>query len=130
MPLLSQQHYQRKKPEASVKKEISAKKSLATSAMAWIGGSYEKSKPIIESKFTGDRKNNWSEILQFFYHIRNGCFHDNKFNILPNAISTNIPTRWRGQEIDYTDNGKMVAMEYLLIADIVQLLYDVQQELK
>jgi hypothetical protein len=94
-----------------------------------FGHSYEIALPSIESKF-GDkskRKLQWPATLQFAYHLRNGCFHGNTFDILNNAISTQIPTEWRGQKINYSDNGKQVIGTFIGSGDMLVLLYDIQK---
>jgi hypothetical protein len=93
-----------------------------------FGHSYESALPHIESKF-GDkdkRKLQWPSTMQFAYHIRNGCFHGNTFDIRSNSISTTIPTVWRGQQVTYTDNGKQVIGEFMGTGDVLTLLYDMQ----
>ena len=90
------------------------------------GHSYELACPKIMQKFTDDRKNNWPSELQFFYHIRNGCFHKNKFNIKKNSMST-ISAKWEGREIIYADNGKQVAGKFMWPADFICLLWDIQK---
>ena len=50
-------------------------------AQQMFGYAFEIANPLIKQKFGKDRKNNWSESIQFAYHIRNGCYHGNKFNI-------------------------------------------------
>ena len=92
-----------------------------------LGHSFEMAKSAIETKYGTDRKNNWPSELQFFYHIRNGCFHGNRFNIQNNSISSVIPTIWRGKNIDYSDNNRKVVGVFLFPGDIVHLLYDIQQ---
>ena len=93
-----------------------------------FGHSYESALPQIESKF-GDkskRKLQWHSTMQFAYHIRNGCFHGNTFDIQTNSISTTMPTIWRGQNITYTDNGIQVIGDFMGSGDILTLLYDMQ----
>jgi len=94
-----------------------------------IGHSYEIAMPHIMKKFTDDRKNNWPSELQFFYHIRNGCFHGNKFNIRKKSMSS-IPAKWEGREITHGDNGKQVAGKFMWPADFICLLCDIQNLLK
>lgn len=106
----------------------------ASQMESWLkqmfGDSYERARPIIESKFGKDRKSTWPSIMQFAYHIRNGCFHGNRFNLQPNSISIDIPTMWRDCQIDYSANGKTVAIGFFLPADFITLLYDMQGSLK
>ena len=91
-----------------------------------FGHAYETAASVIEARFGSDRKKNWPPTLQFAYHIRNGCFHGNKFNILQNSMSSTISTEWRGRAIDYSDNGSRVAGQFLGPADFITLLYDMQ----
>lgn len=93
-----------------------------------IGHSYEISEDLMQQKF-GNRMNRPSD-LQFFRHIRNGCFHKNKFKIEPGSISTHTPTTWRNVSIDYLLNGTQVIGGLIGGADPIVLLYDVQKLLE
>jgi len=94
-----------------------------------IGHSYELALSQIKQKFTDDRKNTWPSKLQFFYHIRNGCFHKNKFNIIRNSMAA-IPAKWEGREITYENNGEQVAGKFMWPADFICFLWDIQKLLK
>ena len=78
-----------------------------------------------------DRKTwgRWPGIFEFFYHLRNGCFHGNKFNIRLGNISFVNQPRWRSKEISMDSNGKNVIGDFLGRADCIHYLYDVEQEL-
>jgi hypothetical protein len=91
-----------------------------------LGHSYELAHPLMEKKFGKDRKNQWPSELQFAYHIRNGCFHGNTFDIQNNVISTTIPAIWRGKEIKYSDNGKSVIGDFIWSGDALVILHDLQ----
>lgn|GEM_PF-6934347 len=94
-----------------------------------LGHSYEISKPNMEQKFGSDVMK-WPPELQFFRHIRNGCFHKNIFNIKKKSISTQVMTEWRGKKIMYNDNKKQVLLTFIGIGDAIVLLYDIQELLK
>ena len=96
-------------------------------AQQMFGHAYELAQQKIQVKYGTERKNNWPSELQFAYHVRNGCFHGNKFDIRPNSISKKIPTIWMGKEIKYSDNGKKVSQGFMWPADFIHLLYDIQK---
>lgn len=58
------------------------------------GHAYETLLPVVEMKYglKHERKEKWPPTFQFFYHVRNGCFHGNRFDIWPGKISTSIQT--------------------------------------
>lgn len=91
-----------------------------------FGHGFETARSHIEAKFGSDRKTTWPPELQVAYHIRNGCFHGNTFDIRPNAISTVVPTVWRSRPITYADNGTTLAGGFFGPADFITLLADVQ----
>ena len=45
-----------------------------------VGGAFERNK-VLFAKNYGPNRQNWDPALQFFRHLRNGCFHSNEFNI-------------------------------------------------
>jgi hypothetical protein len=45
-----------------------------------IGGAFEKEKEYLKLKY--GNVNQWPPELQFFRHLRNGCFHNNTFNFI------------------------------------------------
>lgn len=94
-----------------------------------VGHSYETSLSIIERKYSNkvERKNKWPSELQFFYHLRNGCYHGNNFDIRNDNISTVFPPIWRGKEIKYTDNNQKVLFSFVGQADCITLLHDIQK---
>lgn len=91
-----------------------------------FGHAYEIGYQHVKDLFGSNRKTAWPSTLQFSFHVRNGCFHGNRFNIRKNSISEVVPTEWRGSTIDYSNNGAKVAVEFLGPADFITLLYDVQ----
>jgi hypothetical protein len=63
-----------------------------------IGGAFERSIDQFEKNYGTDRKK-WPPELQFFRHLRNGCFHGNRFNITPTKsgqtqIDASRPPHW------------------------------------
>lgn len=89
-----------------------------------VGHAYEIAESTMENKF-GSPMDRPKE-LQFFRHIRNGCFHKNQFNIRPGSISTSIATEWRGKSITDQENGQQVIMGFLGMGDPIVLLHDIQ----
>jgi len=72
--------------------------SLKFVTASLLGGAFERKKSVIETKF-GSNTGHWPPELQFFYHIRNGCFHGNTFNIPPKRkgsprIDPTNPPKW------------------------------------
>ena len=69
-------------------------------------------------------------VLEFFRHIRNGCFHGNSFHFTGNEPRN--PAQWRGLEITKASQGKRIFRtdlsenEYFLNwGDSLLLLHDV-----
>ena len=113
-------------PPAASGKSVDTVRLTTYWCQQMVGHSYELAYPIIEKQFGNDRKIQWPSELQFIYHIRNGCYHGNTFNIQNNAISTNQKTIWRGADIKYIHNGKLVVGDFVLPADLLVLLHDLQ----
>lgn len=103
-----------------------------------VGGAYERHKSTFASRDGGYR--NWDTRLQFFRHMRNGCFHSNSFNILPerrknqpprDQIDPSAPPEWQGFTMpsDAAMNGKKVLGEngFLSALHILPLLHDIGQ---
>jgi len=99
-------------------------------AQQMFGHAFEIATPQIKQKFGNNRKKEWPATIQFAYHIRNGCYHGNKFNILKNSLSESISTEWENKSIQYSDNGKKVSQGFMWPADFICLLYDLQNILK
>jgi hypothetical protein len=115
-------------PNMGTGKEVEIRKFENYWSQIMFGHSYESALPAIEGKFgTKDRRKlQWPSTLQFAYHIRNGCFHGNTFDIQNNTMSKKIPTSWRGQNITYADSGKQVLGKFMSSGDVLILLYDMQ----
>ena len=47
-----------------------------------VGGAFERNKALFVKNY-GRNPKNWDPTLQFFRHLRNGCFHSNEFKITP-----------------------------------------------
>jgi hypothetical protein len=95
-----------------------------------LGGSYEKCKSRIEQKFTTN-VSSWPQELQFFRHLRNGCFHGNHFNITKrrgrNAIDKNAPPKWHLYTMsdDTTMNGQQAVGGFFPHNQLVPFLYQI-----
>lgn len=74
-----------------------------------VGGSFERYKSHFETKHGRD-PSKWHPELQFFRHLRNGCFHSNNFNITYPHIDPANPPVWRNYVMtsDGDMNGKKV----------------------
>lgn len=94
-----------------------------------FGHAFERIRSDIEATF-GKTRNSWPRTLDFAYHIRNGCFHGNAFNI---TVTVYADTKWRGAEITTAMNGDQVMGKtsgLLGLADVIALMYDIQNEMK
>lgn len=72
--------------------------------------------------------------VEYLRHIRNASSHGNRFNLTANEPAR--PAVWRGHVIDHSLKGdanplqgKQCFGEYFWIADILQLLWDVEQQI-
>jgi hypothetical protein len=92
-----------------------------------IGGSFERYKSHFNSKY-GNDPSLWHPELQFFRHLRNGCFHSNEFNITPYKGSPQIdpssPPVWSNyiMKSDSDMNGKRVLGGFLHLPQIIPFL--------
>ncbi|MCG3136635.1 MAG: hypothetical protein HJJLKODD_00470 [Phycisphaerae bacterium] len=73
-------------------------REFTTAAAYLLGGGFEKYKDKIVKRLGNDPWE-WPIELQFFRHLRNGCFHKNVFNIHPYngrpGIDSGNPPTWR-----------------------------------
>ncbi len=111
--------------------QISSSRLMDFWCQQMTGHAYEVAYPKVADKFGSKqvRKDKWPSEFQFFYHVRNGCFHGNRFDIWPQNISATIETVWRNKNISYDNNGKKVVGEFMGPGDFITLLYDIQKEL-
>lgn len=92
-----------------------------------IGGAFERRKDNIEARY-GKDPSSWPPELQFFRHVRNGCFHSNTFSIRPFKGSPQIapsnPPRWRSYTMpsDSALNGKKVIGSFFHVHQTVPFL--------
>jgi hypothetical protein len=101
-----------------------------------IGGAYERMRHHFEAKY-GKNPRAWAPELQFFRHLRNGCFHDNRFNIeairhkqkLIAQIDPAHPPQWRTYVMasDATMHGKQVIDGYFFLPHVLPFLHDIGQ---
>ncbi len=102
-----------------------------------VGGAFEQNKSLFISKHGRDSRN-WDPMLQFFRHLRNGCFHSNKFNITPipssprkgqPQIDPQNPPRWSNYVMssDANMNGQKVIGGFMHIHQVIPFLDDVVQ---
>lgn len=72
--------------------------------------------------------------VQFLKHVRNGCFHGNRFNIVDPVTKGKVwrEAKWRGREITLANNGNRVLRDsldeqdyFLNFGDPILLLQDV-----
>ncbi|HLE61948.1 MAG TPA: hypothetical protein VI750_02350 [Pyrinomonadaceae bacterium] len=98
-----------------------------------VGGAYERVRDTFERKY-GANKQTWAPELQFFRHLRNGCFHGNTFNIekirrkkkLVDQIDPTNPPQWRGYKMpsDNAMNGKKVMDGFFFLPHLLPFLHD------
>jgi len=99
-----------------------------------VGGAYEHYKAQFERRY-GKNPRKWDPQLQFFRHIRNGCFHSNTFNIIPvpsgpnkgkPQIDSGSPPKWRNYVMtsDNAMNGTKVMNGFFHIHMIIPFLDD------
>lgn len=97
---------------------------------ALIGSAYEKSSDEIIRRNTSYFLT-WSPQLQYFRHMRNGCFHGNRFDIRPlrngaEPIDVNAPPTWHLYTMPdrATLNGTTVVGGHFNQMDFLPFLYD------
>lgn len=98
-----------------------------------LGGAFEKYRDHFVSIY-GKDKFAWNPEMQFFRHLRNGCFHGNTFNIEPirrngqlvNQIDPSNPPRWQSYVMpsDNTINGNKAIDGFFCLPHIPSFLYD------
>lgn len=99
-----------------------------------IGGAFERCKTDIKSAH-GTNPSQWPTALQFFRHLRNGCFHKNTFNILPFRGSPSIdpsnPPSWHTYSMasDSNMNGQKAVNGYFRIPHFLPFIHDIAHEL-
>lgn len=92
-----------------------------------VGGSYERYKSHFQTKY-GNDSSRWHPELQFFRHLRNGCFHSNVFNITPYRGNPQIdpanPPTWKNYVMtsDSDMNGKKVLGGFFHLPQIIPFL--------
>ena len=93
-----------------------------------FGHAFEKLRKEAQLKWGG--RKNWPNIFQVGYHIRNGCFHGNKFDFTVPILGT---PSWRGLTITNLLQGNDVMGLHngvLYFGDIPILLSELQTELQ
>ena len=93
-----------------------------------FGHAFERALPQIEAKWGSakQQRGNWPGLLDFCFHIRNGVFHGNQFNITGSIYQD---TLWSGARIRKKYNGEHVMglnIGFLGLADVIALLYDLE----
>jgi hypothetical protein len=95
-----------------------------------LGHAVERVLPVIKKRFGKKPKNgSWPLLLEFAWHIRNGVFHNNMFDLwdTPSADCT-----WQGFTIAKQLNGNPVVGQQdggFGVADVIALLFDLRKEL-
>ncbi|MDD4871299.1 MAG: hypothetical protein PHR77_12130 [Kiritimatiellae bacterium] len=93
-----------------------------------FGHAFERLLPEIKEKWPSINRPYWNREkapapIDFCFHIRNGCFHGNKFNIMSEVHGKT----WREATIDKDINGqKVMGLNdgFLGLADVIVLMYD------
>ncbi len=92
-----------------------------------IGGAFERCKSAFENKY-GETPSTWLPEVQFFRHLRNGCFHSNKFYIRPHKgrpqIDPGNPPKWKAYVMtsDSAMNGQKVIGGFFHIHQTIPFL--------
>lgn len=101
-----------------------------------IGSAFERVSSRIRSSYGKDRWN-WPRELEYFYHVRNGCFHGNAFNPRyrkpkKSAIDPSHPPAWRTSILvdDASIKGEAVFGGILASGDVPILLGDIAELLQ
>jgi hypothetical protein len=95
-----------------------------------IGGAFERHRSTIEAKY-GKDPSAWPTELQFFRHLRNGCFHSNTFSIRPHKgkpqIQSANPPKWGSYVMasDASLNGQRAIGGFFHMHQTVPFLDDV-----
>lgn len=97
-----------------------------------IGGAYERSQADIKSRH-GEDPSHWPVEIQFFRHLRNGCFHNNVFSIRPYQgkpqIDTSNPPMWHTYTMlsDTAMNGNIVVNGFFRLPHFLPLMHDLSK---
>ena len=110
--------------------------TLHLAAQVAAGSAYETIKDKIEAAYGRDPVS-WPKVIEYFRHVRNGCFHNNRFSVQPprrkpKAIDPDNPPRWRTSIMtdDASINSRWVFGDLLDMGDCPVLLGDVANQLK
>ena len=105
-------------------------------AQVCIGSAYERVKGVFRLHYGRDVWK-WPRDLEYFHHVRNGCFHGNTFDLRPwrsrdTAINPSDPPCWRTSVLvdDLSVQSKLVLGEVLHSGDIPILLGDISKRLQ
>ena len=109
---------------------------LHLAAQVSAGSAYEAIKDEIGNAY-GPDPTSWPKVLEYFRHVRNGCFHKNRFDGRPprgkrTAIDASNPPRWRISVMpdDASMNSRAVFGDFLDVGDCPILLGDVANQLR
>lgn len=101
-----------------------------------IGSAYERVNSAIRIRYGRDVWK-WPRELEYFRHVRNGCFHGNTFDLRParlrsTAIDPLNPPSWRTSSLqdDTSVQGTIVLGGVLNSGDIPILLGDIAERLQ
>lgn len=107
-------------------------RSLETFSCYLLGGAFENKQKTIKSRY-GKNLIDWPLELQFFYHLRNGCFHRNKFNITKDKhgkdkIQTSNPPKWHTyimpSDAEMNHKGKAIN-DWFRLPHVLPFLHDI-----
>jgi len=99
--------------------QILTQKSFITLTRMFVIYSYN----IFEE--SGLLKTYWEKpMIQFFYHIRNGCAHNNRF-YFKNKKKLNFPAKWKGKNITISLEDEIVINDFFKDGDLIHLLQDI-----
>lgn len=105
-------------------------------AQVSVGSAYESVKDNIERAYGCDPVS-WPKVIEYFRHVRNGCFHHNSFSVRPHrgkstAIDPANPPQWRSSTMtdDAFMNTRDVFGDFLEVGDCPILLGDVAKRMQ
>ena len=113
-----------------IESSVDHNKVISAQTQQLIGHTFE----ILREHGKIPKASSASPEFEFYRHVRNGCFHGNKFNFLGNE--PRFPAEWRDLIIDNNLQGKRVFREshiepefFINWGDAILLLADISKQL-
>lgn len=110
---------------------------IMTAAVHVVGYAFESRREWLRKHFGAVLPGRWPVDMQFFRHLRNGCFHGNRCDIRPNRdgtspIDASAPPQWESFAINARESfhGKAAIGEVLPYACVIPFLHDMGNRLR